>query len=80
MGFDKKTSIKKIDKYIAAKLYTAISFDTGCFKFSNVKSHTMIAAADLLKYQIPFEDINRRLFRSFFSRTAQSRDGGDFLA
>lgn len=57
----KKTSIK-IDKYIAAKLYTAISFDTGCFKFSNVKPHTMIAAADLLKYQIPFEDINRRLF------------------
>ncbi len=52
----------RLDSYIAAKLYTAISFDTGCFKFANVRPVTMNAAADLLKYKIPFEDINRRLF------------------
>lgn len=57
----KRTKVK-MDEYIAAKLYTAISFDTGCFKFANVRPSSMIAAADLLKYKIPFEDINRRLF------------------
>lgn len=51
-----------VNAYIAAKLYTAVSFDTGCFKFANVRPSTMIAAAEMLKYKIPFEDINRRLF------------------
>ena len=57
-----KRSNIEIDDYTAAKLYTAISFDTGCFKFANVTPKTMIAAADLLKHNIPFEEINRRLF------------------
>lgn len=57
-----KRSKTEIDDCIAEKLYTAISFDTGCFKFANVTPRTMIAAADLLKHDIPFEEINRRLF------------------
>lgn len=52
----------KINDYIAEKLYTAISFDTGCFRFANVKPHTHIVAAKLLEYDFDFEDINRRLF------------------
>lgn len=57
-----RRSKTEIDEYIAEKLYIAISFDTGCFKFANVRPRTMIAAADLLKKNIPFEEINRRLF------------------
>jgi len=52
----------EIDDYIAEKLYMAISFDTGCFKYSNVTPHTHRVAAKLLEHNVNFEDINRRLF------------------
>ncbi len=52
----------EIDGYIAEKLYAAIAFDTGCFKYSNVTPHTHMVAAELLEYGMNFEDINRRLF------------------
>jgi phosphoesterase RecJ-like protein len=48
-----KTCDMEIDYYIAEKLYSAISFDTGCFKFSNVTSHTFYVASRLLKFKIP---------------------------
>lgn len=38
------------DKYIAECLYTAISTDTGCFKFSNAKEHTFKTVSELVKY------------------------------
>ncbi len=52
----------KINKEIAEKIYTAISSDTGCFKYSNVTPHTHIVASELLKYGINSEEINRKLF------------------
>jgi len=52
----------EIDDYIAEKLYAAISFDTGCFKFSNVGCATFECAAELVCYDFHPEQINRRLF------------------
>lgn len=51
-----------MDKEIAEYLYTAISFDTGCFRFSNVRPQTHLAAAKLISYGFDTADINRRLF------------------
>ncbi len=51
-----------IDADIAKFLYTAISFDTGCFKFSNVGTGTHLAAAKLVSFGLDTADINRRLF------------------
>ncbi len=38
------------DRYIAECLYTAISTDTGCFKFSNATYHTFMCVAALTRY------------------------------
>lgn len=43
-------------------LYAAISSDTGCFRFSNVKPATHRVAAELLETGFDAADINRRLF------------------
>lgn len=51
-----------LDEEIARLLYAAISFDTGCFKYANVKPSTHLAAASLLPYGFDAEQINRRLF------------------
>lgn len=51
-----------IDRYIASRLYIAITGDTGCFKYSNVTPVTMKTVAKLLKYDVPTSDINRQLF------------------
>lgn len=40
----------ELDRYIAECLYTAISTDTGCFKFSNATAHTFSTVAELTKY------------------------------
>lgn len=52
----------EIDSYIAACIYTGISTDTGCFKYSNTspESHTM--AAEMMGYGIDFSEINRIMF------------------
>ncbi len=39
-----------LDRYIAECLYTAISTDTGCFKFSNTTEHTFSTVAQLTRY------------------------------
>ncbi|MDF2684856.1 MAG: phosphoesterase RecJ protein [Clostridia bacterium] len=57
-----KSCNMEIDYYIAEKLYCAISFDTGCFKFSNVTSHTFYVASNLMKFKIPASVINMKLF------------------
>ena len=51
-----------IDAKTAEYLYTAISFDTGCFKFSNVRPQTHLAAAKLISIGFDTADINRQLF------------------
>lgn len=52
----------KITRSIAENLYTAISSDTGSFKYSNVSAHTMCTAAELLKCGIDHAEIARRLY------------------
>ena len=49
---------------LAYALYTAISSDTGCFKYSNATEKTHIAAAKLIAFGIDSADINHRLFVS----------------
>ncbi|MBQ6809176.1 MAG: bifunctional oligoribonuclease/PAP phosphatase NrnA [Clostridia bacterium] len=43
-------------------LYAAIASDTGCFKFANTMPETHEAAANLLRYGIEIEKINKILF------------------
>lgn len=51
-----------LDKDIAACLYTAITTDSGCFKFSSVSPETHIIAAELLKFDFGFAELNYILF------------------
>ena len=43
-------------------IYTAISSDTGCFRYSNVRPETHILAARLIEGGVDSADINHRLF------------------
>ena len=52
----------KIDRQMARCLYTGIATDTGCFKFENTTSAAHIACAELMKYNIDFATINRKMF------------------
>ena len=45
-------------------IYTAISSDTGCFKYSNVTPRTHIIASELVAAGVDTADINHRLFSS----------------
>ncbi len=49
---------------IAARLYAAMSSDTGGFIYSNAGAKTHREAARLIEYGIDFADINHRLFNS----------------
>ena len=52
----------KIGSDIAASLYTGISTDTGCFKYSNTTSKTHFIVSQLLKCSFPVHEINENLF------------------
>ena len=52
----------EIDSYIAACIYTGISTDTGCFKYSNTSPESHIMAAEMMGYGIDFSEINRIMF------------------
>lgn len=52
-----------IDDNIASLLYTGIVCDSGCFAFSSVSSSTMRVASELLKYNVPKNDIAYNFFR-----------------
>ena len=43
-------------------IYTAVSSDTGCFRYSNVSAKTHMLAAELIKRGVDGADINHRLF------------------
>lgn len=51
-----------VDKDQAAALYTGISTDTGCFKFSNTTAKTHRIAAELMEKGIRYDEINRIMF------------------
>lgn len=52
----------EIDEKIAECIYTGISTDTGCFKYSNTTAHTHIIAAKLMETGFNFFKINRYMF------------------
>ncbi len=52
----------EIDRIIARCLYTGIATDTGCFKYENTTSAAHIAVSELMKYNIDYASINRRMF------------------
>ena len=52
----------KLDKKIAACLYTGLSTDTGCFRYSNVTPLTHRIAASLVEAGAPAGEINRVMF------------------
>ena len=52
----------KFNDTIAKALYTGISTDTGCFKYSCVTAKTHIIAAKLYDYNIEADDINKIMF------------------
>ena len=51
-----------LNDFRAMCLYTGIATDTGCFKFDNTIPRAHLAAAELMKYNIDFSKINRRMF------------------
>ncbi len=54
----------KIDGNIAACLYTGISTDTGCFRYSNTTSETMRVAASLMEMGCNNVYINKVMFET----------------
>lgn len=51
-----------LDPVIAEALYTAISTDTGCFKYSNTTAETHRLAAELMELGVCADRINREMF------------------
>jgi phosphoesterase RecJ-like protein len=47
---------------IAGAIYTGISTDTGCFKYSNTTADTHLIAAELMNYGFDFQRINYVMF------------------
>lgn len=54
----------KLDNYASKQLYTALSSDTGGFRFSSVTPQTMRTAADLLEFDFDHAEISRLLYES----------------
>lgn len=52
----------KLNSNIAACLYTGLSTDTGCFKYSNTTSRTHNIAASLIEYDFHHAELNYKLF------------------
>lgn len=57
-----KESGREITDIIAKCLYTGIATDTGCFKYESTTPETHIIAAELMKHDIDFANINRKMF------------------
>lgn len=51
-----------ITKTIAECIYTGLSTDTGCFKYSNTTPFTHRVAAQMMEIGIDFDEINRIMF------------------
>ncbi len=52
----------ELDNVIAEKLYSAIAFDTGCFRYSNTTAHTHAVTAELMKYSFDAPGVVRKMF------------------
>ncbi len=70
----------KIGKTIADCLYTGLSTDTGCFRYSNVTSHTMRLAAEMMDLGAGAYEINQRMYGiKSRARIAMEREALDSL-
>ena len=58
----KKKGLGELSQRVKELIYTAISSDTGCFRYSNVLPNTHILAARLIESGVESADINHRLF------------------
>ncbi len=54
-----------IDSVMATNLYTAISIDTGTFRYSNTTAETLLAGADLIRYGADPSFVAERLYESW---------------
>ncbi len=54
----------EVDAGVAECIYTGLSTDTGCFRYSNTTSRTLRMAADMVDKDIPFEMVNKRMFET----------------
>lgn len=64
-----------LTKLIANCIYTGISTDTGCFRFSNTTEHTHEVAGRMFKAGCDFATINRAMFETkSFGRIAIERE------
>ena len=54
----------EVDANMALALYTGISTDTGCFRFSNTTAKTHRIGADLIELGIDSAEINRVMFET----------------
>ena len=53
----------ELDKEMALGIYTAILTDTGSFQYSRVTTHTHLRLAEVMKFDLPTDEISRRLFK-----------------
>ena len=54
----------EIDVYIASSIYTGLSTDTGCFRYSNTTPKTLRCAADMIEKGACSAQINKDLFET----------------
>ncbi len=59
-----KAMAVEVDENLALALYTGISTDTGCFRFSNTTAKTHRIGADLIELGIDTAEINRIMFET----------------
>ena len=57
-----KMGVSEMPFEVERLIYTAVSSDTGCFRYSNVSPSTHILAAKLIESGVDGADINHRLF------------------
>lgn len=60
-----------VDQQIATALYAGLVFDTGGFKHSCTKSNTLMMAAKLLEWNVPFTDILNEML--YFHSPSEAR-------
>jgi phosphoesterase RecJ-like protein len=52
-----------LDREMALGIYTAILTDTGSFQYSRVTTDTHLRLAEVMKFDLPTDEISRRLFK-----------------
>lgn len=53
-----------LDEKMATALYTAVSTDTGCFRFANTTDHSFLVAAACARAKAPVFELNQALFET----------------